>query len=151
MDQLERPDETTWDERRLWFEEREATYGQSGATILSEQACAMMIDLQATFCAGAWSAVVILAATIVESQLRSTDDVAEAMQDEDLRWLRQLRNVLLHEDPRAPAITVEDQWTGRDRWERHARRAVDAALSVLYRKPSKRASAVAKPRENSKP
>jgi len=68
MEQLERPDAATWDERRLWFEEKEAAFARGGAETLSEQACALMIDLQATFCAGVWSAVVILAAAIVDLQ-----------------------------------------------------------------------------------
>ncbi len=31
MEQLERPEEAVWDERRLWFEAREAACGRAGA------------------------------------------------------------------------------------------------------------------------
>src|SRR3546814_20890836 len=68
MEQLERSPEELWDERRLWFEEQEARHARVGARAPSEQACALMIDLQAVFCAGAWAAVVILACAVTEAQ-----------------------------------------------------------------------------------
>src|SRR3546814_602024 len=68
MEQLERPPEEVWDERRLWFEEQEARHARVGVRAPSEQACALMIDLQAVFCAGAWAAVVILACAVTEAQ-----------------------------------------------------------------------------------
>ena len=132
MDQLERPEELTWDERRLWFEAEQARVSRHGATRLSEQACALMIDLQATFCAGAWAAVVILAATIVEAQLRADADIPAGLARDDVRWLRGLRNLLVHEDPSAPVLTLEDQWTKRDRWQKDARRAVTTVLALCY-------------------
>ncbi len=67
MEQLERPDETLWDERRMWFEDQEAARGRTGAPAPSEQACALMIDLQAAYCAGAFSAAIVLAAAIVDA------------------------------------------------------------------------------------
>ena len=143
MEQLERPDEALWDERRLWFEEREAARGRAGAPspgtqAPSEQACALMIDLQAGFCAGAWSAVIVLAAAIVDAQApagaeRRAD--VPGVERKTLRWLRGLRNRLVHEDPGNPAITIEDHWLNRDTWERSARRAVEAALDALYPAP----------------
>ncbi len=129
MEQLDRPDEITWDERRLWFEETEARHAAGGAGVLSEQAVALMLDLQAAFCAGAWSAVVILAAAIVDSQGRET---FLALDKKERAWLRLLRNALVHPRPKQPGITMQDQWTGRDRWEKKARRAVEAALLALY-------------------
>ena len=139
MEQLEPPDETLWDDRRLWFEGREAAHGRAGAAAPSEQACALMIDLQATFCAGAWSAVIVLAAAIVDAQAPAGADRRAdipGVERKTLRWLRGLRNRLVHEDPGNPAITIEDHWLNRDTWERSARRAVEAALDALYPAPS---------------
>jgi hypothetical protein len=131
MEQLEYPDLATWEERRRWFEALEAERGRGGAASrLSEQACALMVDLQATFCAGAWATTIILAATIVDSQGRFHRPDPDLQQD--LAWLRLTRNALVHEDPREPAITIEDQWTNRRAWERDARRAVETAMAALY-------------------
>ena len=134
MEHLERPDELTWEERRLWFEEQEAAASAAGAQRLSEQACALMVDLQAAFCAGAWTAVVILAAAIVDAQAFHAGFPADGKRD-DRAWLRGLRNALVHENPKDPAITVEDQWLKRDHWARTARRAVSTALDTLYGAP----------------
>jgi hypothetical protein len=135
MEQLERPEEAVWDERRLWFEAREASRARAGAPAPSEQACALMIDLQAAFCVGAFSAAIVLAAAIVDAQAPS-DAPREAgvpgVDRKTLRWLRGLRNRLVHEDPASPAITIADHWMKRDIWERQTRRAVEAALAALY-------------------
>jgi hypothetical protein len=132
MEQLERPDAAIWDERRLWFEEREAECARGGAETLSEQAVALMVDLQAVFCAGAWSAVVILAAAIVDLQTGEGRGAAAGLDQKQRDWLRLQRNALVHKHPKRPGITMADQWTGRERWERKARRAVEAALAALY-------------------
>lgn len=131
MEHLDYPDLETWEERRRWFEALEHERGRGGAaSALSEQGCALMIDLQAVFCAGAWATTVILAAVIVDSQARYSR--SDPRLDAELAWLRRTRNLLVHENPKAPAITVEDQWTDRRTWERNAKRAVAAAMAALY-------------------
>jgi hypothetical protein len=131
MEHLDYPELDIWEERRQWFEALEAERGRGGAAgALSEQACALMLDLQAVYCAGAWAAAIILAATIVDSQGRLTR--ADPALAEEVAWLRQTRNVLVHENPKLPAITVEDQWLNRRAWERDARRAIAVAMAALY-------------------
>lgn len=131
MEQLDYPDLETWEERRRWFEALEQARSQGGAASrLSEQACALMVDLQATFCVGAWAATILLAATIVDSQGRFSRPDPGLQQE--LVWLRLTRNALVHEDPREPAITIEDQWTNRRAWERDAKRAISIALAAFY-------------------
>ncbi|MPZ11739.1 MAG: hypothetical protein GEU89_16270 [Kiloniellaceae bacterium] len=132
MEQLERPSEELWDERRLWFEEQEALHARGGVQAPSEQACALMIDLQAVFCAGAWAAVVILACAVSEAQGGSRRESLPGVPDSDLRWLRALRNRLSHENRSDPELTIEDQWLRRDLWEERARRAVAIAFAALY-------------------
>ena len=152
MEHLERPDETLWDERQLWFEEQEAQQSRHGAVRPSEQACALMVDLQAAFCAGAWSAVIILAAVVTESQVAAAggrkvgpeggpETASPGLDDTERRWLHRLRNRLVHEDRGDPAITIEDQWLRRDRWEAAAKRAVQVALAALYPPPHNKSGA----------
>jgi hypothetical protein len=91
-----------------------------------------MIELQSVFCAGAWAATIILAATIADSQkLWAREEVPESMRQE-LTWLRGQRNALLHENPQEPAFTIEDHWMHRRRWESSARRAVELAVAAIY-------------------
>lgn len=132
MDQLERPGELTWDERRAWFEEQEAMHAVAGAPSPSEQACALMIDLQAVFCTGAWAAAVILAYAIAEAQSSRRGSRPDGVSEGDWKWLRALRNRLVHENPGQAAFTVEDQWMRRDLWQERARRGVAVAFAALY-------------------
>ncbi len=133
MEQLDPPDPLVWDERRLWFEERQAELEGAGIAALSEQAAALMVDLQMVFCAGAWAATLLLAASVVEAQLRGgRGGGVDWRGNRDLAWLRRRRNALIHETPGDPGITIEDHWTRRDQWEEAARRAVQIALRVLY-------------------
>ncbi|HSR71762.1 MAG TPA: hypothetical protein VLL72_05215 [Kiloniellales bacterium] len=135
MEQIEFPDLRTWEARRQWFEAQEQAASQSGAPAPSEQAVALMLDLQATFCVGAWAATVVLAAAILDSQARESGDrfaPVPGVRNSEVRWLRDLRNRLLHEDRTNPVLTIDDQWLGRGTWERKARRAVSAAITALY-------------------
>ncbi|NIA72130.1 hypothetical protein HBA54_26425 [Pelagibius litoralis] len=132
MDQLERPSELLWDERRAWFEEQEAQRAKAGAPAPSEQACALIIDLQAVFCSGAWAAAVILAYAIAEAQSSHRAARPEGVGEGDWKWLRALRNRLVHENPGKASFTVEDQWMRRDLWEERARHAVVIAFAALY-------------------
>ena len=132
MDQLDRPSDLLWDERRAWFEDQEARHAVAGAPAPSEQACALMIDLQAVFCSGAWAAAVILAYAIAEAQGSRRAARPDGVSERDWKWLRALRNSLIHENPGQPAFTVEDQWLRRDLWEERARRGVVTAFAALY-------------------
>ncbi|MBB3065694.1 hypothetical protein [Limibacillus halophilus] len=131
MQQLEHPSEETWDERRLWFEEHRQAAASQGVGRLSEQAEALVIEMQTTFCAGAWAATVLLAAAVVDAQ-EFHRGYPESRSSGDRSWLRGLRNSLLHENRSQPAFTIEDHWTRREEWGRHARRAVRMAFDVLY-------------------
>jgi hypothetical protein len=136
MDQLDPPDEETWQARRGWFESHQEAHAAAGASSPSEQTCALMIDLQAVFCAGAWAAAIILAAAIVEGQAREKGAWrrAETSQprDREAVWLHRLRNRLLHEDKARPVLTVEAQWFQRRQWEDQAKRAIELAFAALY-------------------
>ncbi len=130
---VERPDETAWEERRDWLARAEELAARGGAAQrLSEQATALMVDLQRCYCAGAWAATVILAGAIVDAQTLYAgfpdDDAVE-----ERSWLRGLRNRLMHEDRQRPVLTLEDQWLKGPEWQRDAKRAARLALASLYR------------------
>jgi len=131
MEQLERPSEEDWDERRLWFEEEQARASAGGAGRFSEQGSALMVELQCCFCAGGWVASVLLAAAVVDAQALYAGFPADSL-SEERSWLRQLRNGLLHENRSKPTLTLEDHWTERELWRRHAKRAVRVAFASVY-------------------
>jgi hypothetical protein len=145
MDHLQCPSQKEWNARADWIEEINDRYAGMGGYILSEQACAMMMDVQSAFCAGAWVAVVILSLTVVDAQLRETElpgfsgntkmliDAASA--NSRLHKLRLRRNALIHLDPDSPAITVDQQWLDRERLEAEAREAIELMFEAFYITP----------------
>jgi hypothetical protein len=128
---VERPDETSWEERRRWLADVETVASRAGAGGLSEQATALTVELQRCFCAGAWAAVVILAGAIVDAQSLYAGLPHDRHSDERA-WLRGERNRLMHEDRQRPALTVEDLWLKEPEREKAARRATRLALAALY-------------------
>lgn len=142
MIHLEHPSSEMWELRRVWFEQKAES--PDGGYLLSEQACAMVADLQCAFCAGAWIAVVVLAAAAIDAHLHDAEGFAgnakrvidEAGADPQLHALRKRRNALIHSDPDNPAITVDQQWSERVRLEEDARLAVEQVFRVFYANPS---------------
>jgi hypothetical protein len=128
-----------WEERRDWFEQR-AEPPDEGGYLLSEQACALTADLQCAFCAGAWIAVIVLAAAAIDAHLHDAEGFSGNAKraidldgaDPQLHNLRMRRNTLIHADPDRPAITVDQQWSERLRLEEDARLYVELVFRVFY-------------------
>src|SRR5690606_22274662 len=106
----------------------------------SEQVAALLIELETVFVAGAFVATIVLAAAIVEAQLRQRTGAgpmlaaglvfADAGGDEALDWLRHWRNRLLHPS-NPPALTPDMFWFQADELEAEAQRAVDLVVRSL--------------------
>lgn len=142
---LEQPSTELWEARRLWFEELAESIAGEGSYLVSEQACALIGEVQTAFCAGAWAAVLVLALAVVDAQLRETElpgflgntkrllDAAQA--NPELQRLRERRNAIIHVRPENPAITVDQQWANRSELEQEARRAVRLMFEAFYISP----------------
>lgn len=145
MDHLDYPKKELWEERRRWFEAVEELARGEGSYAVSEQACALTAEIQATFCAGAWGAVIILAICVVDAALRETEvpgfegntkkliDAANA--NPELQALRCRRNALVHVDPENPGLTIDQLWTERAALESEAKRAVELMFEAFYFSP----------------
>ena len=143
MQHLEHPSAELWNERREWIERLSFEQEQRADFMLGEQASALTADVQACFCAGAWCAVIVLAFSVIETNLRETEIWSKstpsirvvAGEHEEVHALRLARNRLMHAQAEDPAITVDQQWDERDRLEAEARGAVLAMIRSLYRYP----------------
>lgn len=145
MEWLELPSREEWENRRRWFEEMNETAAGRGSYFLSEQACALIGEVQTAFCAGAWVAVIILAVAVVDAQVReyelpgfrgSTKSLLEeAGADAALQRVRERRNAFVHINPDNPAITVDKQWSDRAELEEEAREAVKLMFDTFYMSP----------------
>ena len=123
-----------WNKRKDWIDKLiNNEVGQIDHDV-SEQACALFMELQSVFCAGAWATVLILSMTIIDAQLReinipdfrgSTEKLIRVMGlTEVIDWLRRRRNSYIHLDTENPEITVNDIWDKSDNLEIEARKAI---------------------------
>lgn len=145
MDFLEHPSAELWEQRQLWFEQAENAAAGDGSYLVSEQACALIGEVETAFCAGAWVAVIVLAMAVVDAQLRETESpnftgstrrlLDETGADSQLQRLRERRNAIVHVDPANPAITVTQQWDSRTTLEQEARQAVRLMFDAFYMSP----------------
>ena len=142
MDHLEYPAEQVWDERRRWVESLAEPPTAWGGYSISEQAAALSADVQASFCAGAWVAVVVLAAAVIDAQLRedampgfagnARDLITAVGLDARFQELRKRRNALVHVKPDNPALTVDGQWDDRLALEKEARAAIELMFETFH-------------------
>lgn len=142
MEHLDHPTEELWEQRRHWFEAHIFHYEERGSYLVGEQACALISEVQSCFCAGAWAAVVMLAFSVIEANLKEIDPSAKKSKvidllkanefDDRFHHLRMRRNCLIHGDHGCPAITVEQQWDNRAELELEAKEAVGLMFEAFY-------------------
>jgi len=140
------PEKKTWHEREQWLIELEKTIQHPQASyLLSAQGTFLSRDMDIAFCSGAWAAVIILAHAVIDATLRDTEfgDYKSSFyklfgDNEELQWLRKVRNSLVH--VRENQTTIEEAELHRieenyESLEADARRAVRLAFQVLYANP----------------
>jgi len=145
MEHLDPPSEITWSSRRAWFDDQIAEHQGDGSYLLSEQACALMMEVQACYCAGAWIAVIVLAYTVIDAQLLETQapgfegNSAQLLRHlefgDEYQQLRLRRNRIVHLRCDQPAITVDQQWGTRQELEAEAQAAVRLMMATFFDAP----------------
>jgi hypothetical protein len=97
------PNESLIAERDRWFSSSFTECRPKRYEPISTSALLLEVDIRAAFCAGAWLSVIVLAAAAIEAQFRQVyrEDYGSKSFDlyglnEDLHWLRELRNEILH-------------------------------------------------------
>ena len=138
-------DETVWNARYDWLREtEEIEAGVYGSVDLSSHGVLLAYDIEIAFCAGAWLSVIVLAHAAIDAAIRDTQSGDHGSssskilgEDEDLQWLRQLRNQLVHvsspDSPKAlPEEAETDVATYQESLEPHARQAVTLMFRTIY-------------------
>lgn len=146
MNQLEHPSEQVWEQRRKWFENKlEEKQHPLGSYLVSDQATALLVDLQSCYCSGAWLAIIFLSVSIIDAQLREMEasdqkiNTARLFTDystgNDIHWLRQLRNRYVHVDLSSPALVIDDQYNKRNFMKADAERAINLVMHAFFQSP----------------
>lgn len=131
-DWLEFPSREVWEARRLWFESLGDSFVNEHASYgLSDQACALVGEVQIAFCAGAWVTVVVMAMAVVESHIGEFGR-SELTDNPMLQTLRKRRNSIVHCQAKRPGISLDQQWLDRTQLETEAKEAVRMMFEVFY-------------------
>ncbi len=129
---LELPSRETWEARRLWFESLGDSFINEHASYgLSDQACALVGEVQMAFCAGAWVTVLVMAIAVVESHIAEFGR-ADLSDNPALQVLRKRRNGIVHCQPKHQSISLDQQWSDRTQLETEAKEAVRLMFEVFY-------------------
>jgi hypothetical protein len=144
MELLEFPDRQTWEERNTWIE-NEIENSVVGSHLVSDQATALFIELQACYNIGAWLTVIILSVSIIDAHLRETEAMdnkigtAKLLNDyyegEDINWLRKLRNKYVHLDIDNPALEMNMQYGDRTDFKNDATKAIQMVIKAFFQNP----------------
>lgn len=140
------PDIQTWQAREKWLQETEESFQHPLASyLLSTQGTYLVRDMDISFCAGAWAAVIIIAHAVVDAWLRDTEicDYKSSSyklfgEDDDLQWLRKRRNQLVHVSAdqttfeEAELHMIEENF---ESMEPEARRAARIVFRVMFANP----------------
>jgi hypothetical protein len=149
MAYAEHVEKILWDKRYQWLqatEEREG--GEWRSILLSPQGTFLTYDIEIAFCAGAWISVIVMAHAAIDATIRDTetgDYTSNSKQifedNNDLEWLRTLRNRLVHlsdpekKQPHFSEKELEDMAVFHDALEKNAERAVTLVFRTIYANP----------------
>jgi len=145
MELLDFPNKEIWEKRNKWVEV-EIENSIVGSYLMSDHAAALFLDLQACYCIGAWLSVVILSVSVIDAHLRETealdDKIGTAMLldkyyygEEDINWLRRLRNKYVHVNIDNPALEMDMQYDNRTELEADATKAIKMVINAFFQSP----------------
>jgi hypothetical protein len=140
-----RIDETLIAERDRWYSLAFIGCGPKRYGLpISTNALLLEIDIRTAFRSGAWLAVIVLAAAAIEAQFRQVykDDYENSASklygvSEDLHWLRELRNEILHASKPETESSLwkrptEGLHASQALLEPEARRAIEVMFRTVY-------------------
>lgn len=144
MDQIDYPAAKDWEQRRTWFENLFDVDKYDGGYIVSEHALGLLVDLQAVYCSGAFISCVVISCAIIDAHIKEVEGGQGGMQStfeissysEDLEWLRNRRNCLVHlKESDIPTISVDEHYTNRVSHEEEAKRSISLVAKVVFENP----------------
>jgi len=129
---LELPSKEVWEARRQWFETLENSFVDERASyVVSDQACALVGEVQTAFCAGAWVTVLVMAIAVIEAHVGEVGYFGLA-DNLTFQKLRKRRNSIVHFQEKHLGINVDQQWANRPQLEVEAKEAVKLMFEVFY-------------------
>lgn len=139
------PSSELWQQRRKDYDYLWSIAIHTDGSSNCQHAGSLKLELERCYCAGAWVACIIIAEAICEihfSSEKKSNGVnknifAEKLGiSEDLKWLRDSRNALIHDKKQGMSLSSRDYRRERNSLENDAKRATFLALKVTLNNPS---------------
>ena len=145
MDLFDYPNRETWEVRREWID-KELEKAEVGLVYsVSDHSTALFMDMQITFCAGAWISVVIISISVIDSHLRETEAMDDTLgttkllneyyEGNDINWLRQLRNKYVHHNLDRTTFEMNAWFNNQEQLEKDAIKAMKMTILALFSNP----------------
>lgn len=145
MEHLEFPDKNNWEKREKWFNNTLNKYEGKGGYMISDHAASLLSELQALFCIGAWNSIIIIALSVIDSQVRDIDDpdfkgITKELIDRnnlnpEIDWLRKKRNKIVHINTDNPELNLNDYIDRKEQLEIDGKKVIELACEVFFLNP----------------
>jgi hypothetical protein len=103
------------------------------------------MDMQISYCSGAWISVVIMSVSVIDAHLRETEAMntsigtakllKELYDGEGIDWLRQLRNKYVHVNVDKQILEMNCFFDNQDQLEKDATKAMKMTIIALFQSP----------------
>ncbi len=144
-DIFEPPTYEVWKRRDDWID-KEIEEAETGMSYLaSEHSVALFFDIRRAYCAGAWISVVVMMVASLDSHFRETEYgdnkigtaklFKECFNDEEIEWLRKLRNKYVHMNLDEPFLEMNAWFNNQEQLEADATRAMKIGIKAFYLNP----------------
>ncbi|XKH00301.1 hypothetical protein LG325_09315 [Marinobacter nauticus] len=139
------PSSELWQQRRKDYDYLWSIAIHPDGSSNCQHAGSLKLELERCYCAGAWVACIIIAEAICEihfSAEKKSNGINKNIFSEklgileDLKWLRDRRNALIHDKKQGMSLSNKDYRRERNSLENDAKRATLLALKVTLNNPS---------------
>lgn len=144
VDVFKCPDEKIWLEREALIDNEIARL-ETGCYLVSDHSTALFMDMRRAYCGGAWLSVVVMSISVIDSHLRETESgdnkigtaklLNEFVEGEDVNWLRQLRNRIVHLNLVNPEFTMNAWFDNQKELEEQATKAMLTCIRIFFQTP----------------
>ncbi|MBK8723714.1 MAG: hypothetical protein IPL95_16095 [Saprospiraceae bacterium] len=138
-------DKDVWNKRRKLLDE-ELEKAEIGLVYtVSDYSTTLFMDMQISFCSGAWLSIVIMSVSVIDSHLRETEAMdtsimtakllKEYYEGEEIDWLRHMRNKYVYHNLDKPFFEMNNWFKNQEQLEKDATKAMRMTISALFQNP----------------
>lgn len=135
------PSYEIWNQRRIWIN-AELENANNYEVDCSDHSVTLFFDMAISFCAGAWTSVIVMSVSVIDAHLRECYAIDNKLataklltkyyKGQNIDWLRKLRNSYVHCDPDNTVFEMNAHFENAEKMEADARKAMQMTISALF-------------------